>query len=232
MDYSLAVSQTFFEKLKKRLENESNDLTCIYSTFNSGKERGLMLNITDNGNDNELFIWAGASLDMKRIMVVVADNYSSECEVYDDKDYKLARYFDIPNYNKAVTYAYNVIKKQFPKSFKEEYNTTFKMHKSLEELKEITSNLKNLNYEDYYELATFEDVEQLYFCDLVIRNGMLGLDYSKYSDSYCNECDSLYFEKWEPDLSSDVTLMLGMKDKLKKYVEKRIDYDTKNGIGI
>lgn len=106
------------------------------------------------------------------------------------------------------------------------------MHKSLKELQEIKANFKNLNYEDYYELATFEDVEQLYFCDLVIRDGILGLNYSKYSDSYCNECDSLYFEKWEPNLSSEVTLMLGMKGKLKKYVEKRIDYDTKNGIGI
>ena len=200
MDYSLSVSQIFFEKLKKRLENESNNLTCIYSTFNSGKERGLMLIIhgNDNYNENELFIWSGSSWDTERIMVVVANDCSNKCDVYDDKDYKLARYFDIGDYDKAVTYAYNVIKKQFPKSFKEEYSTTFSMHKSIKELQEIKANFKNLNYEDYYELATFEGVEQLYFCDLVIRDGILGLNYSKYSDSCCNECDNLYFEKWEP----------------------------------
>lgn len=117
MDYSLSVSQIFFEKLKKRLENESNNLTCIYSTFNSGKERGLMLIIhgNDNYNENELFIWSGSSWDTERIMVVVANDCSNKCDVYNDKDYKLARYFDIGDYDKAVTYAYNVIKKKFQK---------------------------------------------------------------------------------------------------------------------
>lgn len=191
-----------------------------------------MLIIIDRTNDSVLYIWAGKNCIKNRIIIVISDEYSSMNDMFDDNAYESAKYFDEINYDKAVNYTYNVIKKQFPKSFKEEYNTKFKMHKCLADLQEVALNPKNFVYEDYYDLATFEDVEQLYFCDLIITDGRLGLNYSKYSDSYCNECDSLYFEKWEPNLSSEVTLMLGMQERLKKYIQKRIDYDIKSRIGI
>ena len=84
----------------------------------------------------------------------------------------------------------------------------------------------------YIDLATFEDVDNLYFCDLIILEGKMGLRYSKYTDAYKDEFDNLIFEEWEPDLTSDTTLMLGMQNKLRDFIEKEIDYDINIGIGI
>ena len=60
----------------------------------------------------------------------------------------------------------------------------------------------------------------------------MGLRYSKYTDAYKDEFDNLIFEEWEPDLTSDTTLMLGMQKKLRDFIEKEIDYDINIGIGI
>lgn len=192
-----------------------------------------MLEIYDNVHDSELLIWACECRNSDNIMVVIADKSCSDInDMFDDKAWKSAKYFGVGNYDKAVNYTYNVIKKQFDKNFKEEYNTKFKMHKCLADLQRIALDSNELNYEDYYDLATFEDVEKLYFCNLIIMDGKLGLRYSKYSDSYCEEFDNLTFEEWEPDLSSNMTLMLGMQERLNNFIEKEIDYELTVGMGV
>lgn len=228
---SLIVSEKFFEKLEKRLENASDNLSGYYKTFNNCLQQGLMLEIYEGLRDSELLIWACEYCN--NIMVVLADKSCSNInDMFDDKALESAKNFALCDYDKVVDYAYNVIKKQFGENFKEEYNTKFKMHKCLVDLQKIALDSKELDYEDYYDLATFEDVEQLYFCDLIIMDGKLGLRYSKYFDSYCENFDNLSFEEWEPDLSSNMTLMLGMQERLNSFIENKKDYEFTIGIGV
>ena len=192
-----------------------------------------MLTISDNINSNELLIWACECRNSDNIMVILADNNCSDInDMFNDKAWKSARYFKCDDYDSAVNYTYSVIKKQFDKNFLQEYNTKFKMHKCLTDLQHIESDVRDLEYEDYYDLATFEDINEEYFCDLIIIDGKLGLRYSKYIDATHEDFDNILFQEWEPDLTSNVTLMLGMQDKLRSFIEKEIDYDIEVGIGI
>ena len=229
----MEVSQTFFDKLEQKLKNVSDNLQGYYKTFNNCREQGLMLTIYEPTTDNELLIWACESRNSDNIMVITADrSYSNTNDMFNDNAWKSAKYFKYDEYDKAVNHVYNIIKKQFNKFFLEEYNAKFKMHKCLADLQHIQVDAKDLDYEDYYDLATFEDVDNLYFCDLIILEGKMGLRYSKYTDVYKDEFDNLIFEEWEPDLTSDTTLMLGMQNKLRDFIEKEIDYDINIGIGI
>lgn len=192
-----------------------------------------MLTIYEPTTDNELLIWACESRNSDNIMVITADRSCSDInDMFNDTAWRSAKYFKYDEYDKAVNHVYNIIKKQFNKFFLEEYNTKFKMHKCIADLQHIQVDAKDLDYEDYYDLATFEDVDNLYFCDLIILEGKMGLRYSKYTDAYKDEFDNLIFEEWEPDLTSDTTLMLGMQKKLRDFIEKEIDYDINIGIGI
>ncbi len=229
----MQVSETFFNKLEEKLKNASDNLNGYYKTFNNCREQGLMLEIYDDIHDSELLIWACECRNSDQIMVILADRSCSNVnDMFDDKAYRSARYFNYEQYDKAVHYAYNVIRKQFDKNFMEEYNTKFKMHKCLTDLQRIALDASELEYEDYYDLVTFEDVDRLYFCDLIVLDGKLGLRYSKYSDQYRDEFDNLIFEEWQPDLTSKETLMLGMQDKLKGFIESEINYDINIGIGV
>ena len=67
---------------------------------------------------------------------------------------------------------------------------------------------------------------------MIVQNGKMGLRYSKYTNNYKDEFDNLTFETWEPDLTSDITLMLGMQSKLRDFIEKEIDYNIDVGIRI
>lgn len=192
-----------------------------------------MLTIYEPATDNELLIWACESRNSDNIMVITADRSCSDInDMFNDVAWKSAKYFKCGEYDKAVNYTHNIIKKQFHKNFLEEYNTKFQMHKCLADLQYIQTDAKNLDYEDYYDLATFEDIDKLYFCDLIIFEGKMGLRYSKYADQYKDEFDNLTFEEWDPDLTSSVTLMLGMQSKLRDFIEKEIDYDIDVCIGI
>ncbi len=229
----MEVSQTFFNKLEEKLKNVSENLEGNYKTFNNFREQGLMLTIYEPTTDNELLIWACECRNSNDIMVIIADKSCSNInDMFNDVAWKSAKYFKCGEYDKAVNYTYNVIKKQFYKNFLEVYNSKFQMHKCLADLQHIQTDAKDLDYEDYYDLATFEDVDKLYFCDLIILEGKIGLRYSKYDDQYKEEFDNLYFEEWELDLTSSVTLMLGMQNKLKDFIEKEIDYNIDVGIDI
>lgn len=202
-----------------------------YKTFNNCREQGLMLEIYDDISNSELLIWACECRNSDQIMVVLGDKTCSNInDMFDDKAYKSAKTFNKGDYDSAVNYAYNVIKKNYNQHFKEEYTSKFKMHKCLADLQKIALNSSELDYEDYYDLVTFEDLDNLYFCDLIIMEGKLGLRYSRYSDSYCEEYDNLSFQEWKPDLTSNTTLMLGMQRQLEDFIEKEIDYDISVGL--
>ncbi len=192
-----------------------------------------MLDIYDDIYDDDLLIWACQSRNSDEIMVVLADkNCSNVNDMFDDKGWEAAKYFNAGDYDAAVDYTYNVIKKSFSRHFVEEYNTRFKMYRCLADLQKIAEDSKDLDYKDYNDLVTFENVDKLYFCNLVIDDGKLGLRFSKYKDQYREEFDNLIFEEWEPDLTSSVTLMLGMQYKLNNFIEREIDYDVNFDIGV
>ncbi len=90
-------------------------------------------------------------------------------------------------------------------------------------MEKIINDCADLDYEDYYDLVTFEDWN--FFCDLIIMDGQVGLRYSKFLDNDHTEYENIHFEKFNPDLTSDVTLMLGMKQKLKEFVDAELDYN-------
>lgn len=228
----MEVSQTFNE-LEEKLNNASDNLDGYYKTFNNCREQGLMLTIHDNTYDNDMMIWACECRNSDKIMVIIADpSCCNNNDMFDDVAYKTARYFKANDYYSATNYVFNIIRKQFNKSFLQEYNNKFKMHKCLADLQRIEMDASELTYEDYYDLATFENENEGYFCDLIISEGKLGLRYSKYEDEYKDEFENLTFEEWHPDLTSDVTLMLGMQNKLQDFIDKEITYDLEVGIGI
>ncbi len=226
----MEVSQTFFNELEKKLKNAPDSLNGYYKTFNNCREQGLMLTIY-NDNDNEILVWACESRNSDNIMVITADRNCSDInDMFNDVAWQSAKYFKCGDYDSAVNYAFNVIKKQFKNDFPEISNTKFEMYKSLSDIQRIEADAKQLDYEDYKDLANFEDVNEGYFCDLIIMDGKLGLRYSKYCDECHDEFDNLIFEEWHPDLTSSTTLMLGMQNKLKDFVDKEIDYEVNIGI--
>ena len=179
-----------------------------------------------NENNNETLIWACECRHGDDIMVIIADsNCSDSKDMFSEVAWRTARYFKCGDYDSAVNYAFNVIKKQFRNDFPEISNTKFEMYKSLTDIRRIEEDAKQLDYNDYKELANFEDINQGYFCDLIIIEGKMSLRYSKYCDECHDEFNSLIFEKWHPDLTSSTTLMLGMQDKLKDFIDKEIDYE-------
>ena len=221
----MEVSQTFFNELEKKLDNVSKNLFGFYKTFNNCREQGLMLTIYEPTSENELLIWACQCRDNDNIMIIIADKSCSNInDMFNDEAWKNAKYFKNGDYDIAVNHTYNIIKKQFSKYFLQEYNSKFQMHKCILDLQHIKLDAEFLDYEDYHELATFEDTDKLYFCDLIILNGKMGLRYSKYMDQYRDELDNLSFEEWNPDLTNEVTLMLGMQNQLRNFIENEIDY--------
>ena len=62
-------------------------------------------------------------------------------------------------------------------------------------------------------------------------DGKVGLRYSRFLDNEHTEFENMHFEEYTPDLTSDVTLMLGMKQKLKNFVDEELDYNISIGDG-
>ena len=169
------------------------------------------------------------SRDSDQLMVIIADKTcSNNYNMFDDKAFKSAKYFKNEDYESATDYVINVLKKVFPKHLKQNYSYKFNCNRNLSDLEKIIEVAENLDYEDYHDLVTFEDDN--YFCDLIIMEGKVGLRYSKYNDKYHDEYENLHFEEFKPDLTSPVTLMLGMKEKLNNFVDAEIDYEISIGI--
>jgi len=212
--------------LEEKLNKLNPTFNGYYNLFNNHREQGLQLVLyADNNVENDLCIWSCMSRDSDQIMVVIADRNCSDLNSrFDDKAFKCAKYFNNDNYNSATDYALKVIKMNYPKYLNSNYNYKFNCNRSLSDLEKIIDDAKNLDYEDYHDLATFE--EDNYFCDLIIMEGKVGLRYSKFLDEYHDEYENMYFEEFNPDLSSDVTLMLGMKQKLKNFIDAELEYEV------
>lgn len=223
---SLEVSEKFFNNLEKKLERVSDNLAGYYKTFNNCREQGLMLTIYEQKSDDELLIWACECRNSDSIMVIIADRSCSDInDMFDDKAWRSAKYFKYDDYDGAIDYTMNIIKKQFDKYFLKSYSNSFVMNKCLSDLEKIIDDANILDYDDYKILADFEDINSNYFCNLVIHDGKVGLDYYKYKDQNKDEFEKISFEEWTPDLTTDKTLMLGMQNKLNDFMEKEIDYD-------
>lgn len=228
---SFEVSKKFFENLEQKLNKLNPTLKGYYNVFNNCREQGLQLIVYgDNNVEDDLCIWSCMCRNSDQIMVVIGDkNCSNSNNMFDDKAYKCAKYFNYDDCDKATNYTLNVIKKNFPKYLNQSYNYKFNCNKSLSDLEKIIDDSEDLDYEDYHDLATFE--EGNFICDLIILEGKTGLRYSKYLDDEHTELENLYFEEFNPDLKSDVTLMLGMKQKLKNFVDEELQHDIDMGLG-
>lgn len=227
---SFEISKKFFEDLEVKLNKLNPTFKGYYNVFNNNREQGLQLIVYgDNDVEDDLCIWSCMCRNSDQIMVVIGDrNCSNNNNMFEDKAHKNAKYFRYDDYNSATDYALNVIKRNFPKYLNQNYNYKFNCPRSLSDLEKIVEDAENLDYDDYHDLATFE--EENVFCDLIILDGKVGLRYSKYLDEEHTEYENIYFEEFYPDLTSDVTLMLGMKQKLKDFIDAEFDYEISCGI--
>ena len=228
---SFELSKKFFEVLESKLTKLNPSFNGYYNVFNNCREQGLQLIMyADNEVEDDLCIWSCMCRNSNQIMVVIADrNCSDNNNSFDSKAYHSAKYFNNGDYDKATEYALNVIKKNFPRYLDANYNCKFNCNRNLADLEKIVVSAEDLDYEDYYDLATFEDGNL--FCDLIIMDGKVGLRYSRFLDNEHTEFENMHFEEYTPDLTSDVTLMLGMKQKLKNFVDEELDYNISIGDG-
>lgn len=228
---SFEVSKIFFEELEQKLNKLNPTFKGYYNVFNNCREQGLQLTIYgDNDVNDELCIWSCMCRNSDQIMVVIGDRTCSDTNnMFDDKAYRCAKYFNYGDYDKAINYTLNVIKVNFPKYINQSYSYKFDCYRSISDLEKIINDAEDLDYEDYFDLATFEDGNIL--CDLIVLEGKVGLRYSKYLDDEHNDLENLHFEEFIPDLSSDVTLMLSMKQKLKNFIDEELQHDIDMGLG-
>lgn len=170
-----------------------------------------------------MIIWACECRNSDNIMIVVGnDKNISSNNVFDDLAFDKAKYFNCNDYDSAVNYVYKQIKYLFKDDLNYEKHFRFDTYKSIDDLRKIEIDAKNLNYEDYYELASFFDEEEQYSVDLIILDGKIGYRYNKHS--YGN-LDRLYFEETKPNLENEVTLMLDMQEQLNKFIDDQLIYD-------
>ncbi len=227
---SFELSEKFFEILESKLAKLNPSFYGYYNVFNNCREQGLQLIMyADNEVNEDLCIWSCMCRNSDQIMVVIANrNCSDNNNSFDSKAYQSAKYFNGSDYEDATDYAINVIKKCFSRYLDANYNYKFNCNRNIVDLEKIIDDAENLDYDDYYELATFE--EGNYFCDLIILAGKVGLRYSRYLDNNHYDLENAHFEEFFPDLTNDVTLMLDMKQKLKNYVEElEYNINTNNG---
>lgn len=210
----------FFEKLEDRLgEHKINN--CYYETFNNYTEQGLVLKLNDDKND--LFVWACQSRNLEDIMVVLGNK--KECDVkniFSDDVFRRAKYFKQDDYDSAVDYAYKQIKLMFKNYLKKEKHFKFDVYKSLEDIRRIQIDAKDLNYEDYFELASYYDEDEKYSCDLIIFDGKFGYRYNKHT---LYGMERLTFQEENPNLDNEIELLKDMKDKLDTFIDGELEYD-------
>lgn len=222
---SFELSKKFFDILESKLKKLSPSLNGYYNVFNNCREQGLqMILFGDNDVDDDLCIWSCMCRNSSQIMVVIADRACSDNNsLFDEKAYESAKYFSNDEYDKATEYTLNVIKKYFTKYLNVVSGFDFKCNRCMADLEKMLLDVDAFDYEDYGVLATFE--EGNYFCDLVIKNGKSGLQYSRYLDDDHIGIENVRFEEFSPDLTSNTSLMLGMSQKLTQFVDSELGYN-------
>lgn len=221
---SLKMSKTFFQKLVNNFD--ISDLNFRYEVFNDNGRQGYVLVAEEMNKDFN--IWACKSVDGSDLMISVGTNDSkNESNVCDEDTLKYrTRYFDKEDYDSAIKYAYSHLKSVFNEELIKDSHFKFDCNYNMDVIRRIEADASQLDYDDYNDLASFEDINEGYFCDLVIIDGELGLRYSKYCDKNHDEFNNLIFEERKPDLTSSSTLMVGMQHKLKTFIDKKIDCDA------
>lgn len=223
---SLEVSEKFFKKLEEKLKDV--DINGYYQTFNNCREQGLILKTyLDNVEVN---IWAFECRNSDNIVIITGDQKDANINnMFSDKAYKNAKHFEYEDYDSAVDYVCKVLKAKYPNSFNTNKSYTFDMYKKLEDIERISVDCADLEYEDYYDLACFKDNAEKYLCDLIVYEGKMSLRYSKYESD--DEIENLTIEEFDPDLTNEATLMLGMQEKLNKFVTNELEYDLEMTVG-
>ena len=118
-------------------------------------------------------------------MIVLGNE--NECDLnnmFSDAVYNQAKYFN--NIDNAVNYVYKSIKYYLKDSFITDYGMEFLMYYSLDKIKRICEDAKDLDYEDYHDLAFIKNNNSEYFADLVVVDGKFGLSPSS-TLSYKNQ---------------------------------------------
>lgn len=221
---SLELSKKFFELLESKLEKFNPTISGFYNLFGNCDYQGLQLIIfAENDNDEDLCIWCCMHESSRRIMVVIADRSYSDNHMFIDKALYNAKYFNEGECDKATEYALNVIKRNFPNNLDANYKFKFCCNKNLADLERIITSAEDFDYNEYRELATLEIGN--FCCDLIIQDGQAGLRYSKFVYDNCTELENIHFEKFDPDLTNDETLMLCMKQKLNDFIDAELDYN-------
>ena len=175
------------------------------------------------GENKSLYIWACLSRNSDQIMIVLGDDSSIDINnMFDEKAYNGAKYFPCDDYNNATDYVYNQIKFMFKKNFFKDTHYKFDCNYTLEEIKRIKEDAKELSYYDYRELASFYDENEQYSCDLIVSNGKFGIQFNKYFNRYNYE--NLTFEECDINLDDELSLMLDMKGKLDNFIEEELEY--------
>lgn len=221
------VSEMFFEELEKRLGNK-NTLTGYYGTFNNCREQGLMLNIYDK--DRSLCIWACECRNSDDIMIVLGSEENKDNNnMFDDEAYKRAKYFKYSDYDSAVSFVFKQIKYMFKDKLSIDRHFKFDCNYNVDTIQRIKVDEESLDYDDYYELASFCDENENYSCDLIIYNGAMGLRYN-YVDK--GELENLTFEKCNINLENEITIMLDMKTKLEDFIERELEHSIETDTNI
>ncbi|MBE6152760.1 MAG: hypothetical protein E7166_00840 [Firmicutes bacterium] len=210
--------------------SSNSSLNGYYDTFNNCRESGFILKLY-NSNYN-LYIWACQCRNSDNLMIIIGNEEDSDLNNnFTDDAYKKAKYFKHDEYKEAVDYVYKQIKYMYKNDIVIQKHIKYDRYYSMDALKRICDDASNLHYENYKRMATFCDEEEGYCCDLIIKDGKFGFCYSKISNEDKDVWD-LNFEEYIPDLSSDVALMLNMKQKLANFIDEQIEYEITMSAGI
>lgn len=148
------------------------------------------------------------------------DNINTN-NMFDDNSFNRAKYFGFGDYDSAVDFVYKQLKYMFKDKLNQEKHFKFDTYKNMDDLRRIKEDAKDLDYQDYFELASFYDEDEKYSCDLIILNGKMGLRYNKQDK---NDLENLTFEEYDVNLENEVTLMLDMQKRLDKFIYDELEY--------
>lgn len=140
---------------------------------------------------------------------------------YDDEAYKNARTFRYNEMDKAVNYVFNHIKLFFRNEIDYPKDVRFSTHYTLSQLNKIDADVESLEYEDYNELATYDDKSQDLAIDLIIVKGKFYFQISNTSDG---EYENIAKIECTPNFNSELDLMYQMRDSLDKFIEDELEY--------
>lgn len=120
-------------------------------------------------------IWACECRNSDQIMIVIGSEENKDINsMFDDKSYNHAKYFECNDYNTAIDYVYKQIKYMFKDKINKGKHFKFDFYKSIEDLQTIKDDVSMFYYDNYYELASFYDENEMYSCYLIIFDGKNG----------------------------------------------------------